>query len=97
MKLTEGKITTIIYEKDSGEKSSRVIIPVQVPKDLIRAIDLSDVEPDQREAVAKLYEEYAEYKARYLSNMFNFETWADHTYGAVMKPAWRSFKTSGLR
>lgn len=97
MQLTEAKITTIIYEKEDGTASSRVIIPVSVPKDLIRAIDLSDVELTERAEIGALFEEYKEYQAVYLKNMLTFEKWADHSHNKELTLKWRSFKTSGLR
>lgn len=97
MQLTENKITTIIYEKDTGETTSRTIIPVQVPKDLIRAIDLSETDNDVRAEIAQMYDQYVEYRNTFMKNMLTFEKWIDHTHNKEVELKWRSFKTSGLR
>lgn len=97
MKLVENEITSIVYEKESGDTSARVILPTQVPKDLIRAIDLSELDPAQRAELAQMYVEYKEYVSTYMEKMFNFETWAEHTQNKEIKPKWRAFKVSGLR
>jgi hypothetical protein len=98
MNLTENQITSIVYESQGKQDvTTRVILPVSLPSDLIRAIDLSDVEPAERERIAKLHAEYREYRDRMMSTMFNFETWVEHTTGDKIEPKWRAFKQSGLR
>jgi hypothetical protein len=97
MKLNENEVTSIVYEKESGDTSARVILPVQVPKDLIRAIDMSELEPSERAEMAALHAEYKQYVSTFMEKMFNFETWAEHTHNKEIKPKWRAFKVSGLR
>lgn len=97
MKLTETEITTVVYEKHTGEKTSRVIIPTSVPGDIVRAIDVSDLNPAERAEYLALYEEYKQYKSAYIDRMFNFETWVEHTHNRNIKPTWRAFKVAGLR
>lgn len=97
MKLTENQLTTIVYEKESGETSARVIIPTKVPTDLIKAIDLSELDPAERARMANLHEEYRQYVAAQLKTLLTFENWVDHSYNEEIKPKWRSFKVSGLR
>lgn len=97
MKLTEREIATIVYEKEDGDLSSRVILPVQVPGDLVRAIDVSELSNEERQEMATLYAEYKKYVMSFMENMFNFETWTEHTHNKQIKPKWRAFKTSGLR
>ena len=97
MNLTEAQIASIVYEKDSGDISARVILPVSVPSSNVRAIDLSDVPVLEREEISKLYMEYIAYKEAFMSNMFNFETWVEHSTNKVITPKWRAFKLSGLR
>lgn len=97
MNLTEAQIASIVYEKDGGDVSARVILPVSVPSTNVRAIDLSDVPPAEREEVSKLFAEYRAYKEAFMANMFNFETWVEHSTGKVITPKWRAFKLSGLR
>lgn len=97
MNLTEATLTTIIYEKETGDTSSRVIIPVSVPKPNVRAIDVSELEPDDREKLRGLYAEYRQYTEAFMAGMFNFETWVEHTKGETVHPKWRQFKLTGLR
>lgn len=97
MKLVESELTTILYEKEGGETSARVIIPTNIPNDLLRALDVSEVDPVERAELQALYAEYKEYKASFMEAMFNFETWVEHTQGKIVRPKWRSFKASGLR
>jgi hypothetical protein len=97
MKLTETQLATIIYEKESGEVTTRVIVPTSVPKDLIRAIDVTDLNTHERETVAQQYAEYQAYVKLYLSNMFNFEGWLDHSQNITATHQWRSFKLAGLK
>lgn len=97
MHLNEAEITSIVYEKDSGEQSARVIIPTFVPKDLIRAFDVSELDAAERQDLLQLYTEYKQYTAAFMENMFNFETWAEHTHNRTVKPKWRAFKVTGLR
>lgn len=97
MNLTEATLTTIIYEKDSGDTSSRVVIPVSVPKTNVRAIDVSELEPADREKLRDLYTEYRQYTEAFVAGMFNFETWVEHTKGETIAPKWRQFKLTGLR
>lgn len=97
MNLPENQLTTIIYEKEGGETSARVIIPTQVPKDLIKAIDLSEATPQERAQIVARYDEYKQYVAAHLKNMLSFEKWVDHSYQEEYQLKWRSFKVSGLR
>lgn len=97
MQLVENEITTIVYEKDSGETSARVIIPVAVPHQNIRAIDLSDLTEAERLQMQAMYTEYKAYTKAYINNMLNFENWVDHTRNQEIKPKWRTFKLSGLK
>lgn len=98
MQLTENKITSIVYEsKSKGEISSRVIVPTSVPADFVRAIDVSDLQPQEREEMAQLYAEYREYREEFMSRLFNFETWVEHTKNKSVTPKWRAFKLDGLK
>ena len=97
MHITESQITSIIYEKDNGETSTRVILPVSVPSTNIRAIDVSDVPETERENLADLLQKYRTYKDNIIKNMFTFEDWVEHTTNTPITPKWRTFKISGLR
>lgn len=97
MKLTKAQLATIIYEKADGEVTTRTIVPASVPASVVRAIDVTELEPAQREETQRLYEEYTKYVDDFMANMFNFETWVEHTKGKELDTKWRSFSLSGLR
>lgn len=98
MQLTEAQITSIIYESSSsGEITSRVIIPTSVPADFVRAIDVSELAPNDRLEMAQLHAEYRQYRDDFFSRCFNFETWVEHTTGKAITPKWRAFKLVGLK
>jgi hypothetical protein len=97
MNLTEAQLATIIYEKADGEVTTRSIIPTSLPTDLVRAIDVTELTPEQREELLTLYAEYRQYVEKFKANMFNFDTWIEHSHGKQIVPKWRSFKSSGLR
>lgn len=97
MKLTEGVLTPITYTSESkNETTERVIVPVSVPKDTIRAIDVSGMNDDDQQAVASLVAEYKEYLAGFYKGAFNFEDWASHTREVQIQPKWRTFKVSNV-
>ena len=97
MQLTEGQIATIAYTSDrTGLSSSRTIVPFTVPADFVKAIDIDDQLPNEREHIAQLVTEYAEYRAQQLAKMFNFEDWLEHSKSIAFVPKWRTFKLSGL-
>jgi hypothetical protein len=97
MNLTEAQVATIIYEKADGEVTTRTIIPTSLPTDLVRAIDITELPLAEREQLLTLYTEYRQYVEAFKANMFNFDTWIEHTQGKAIAPKWRSFKSSGLR
>lgn len=98
MKLTENQITTIVYENETkGETTTRVIIPTSLPKDNVRAIDVDDLSPSERDEMARLYSAYRQYTKEFMAKMFNFEDWAEHSIGVKIEPKWRAFKSSGLK
>lgn len=96
MKLTESTIANVVYKKASGEVTARTIIPTAVPRDVVQAIDVSEMAPDARIDLAQKHAEYRTYVKSHMERMFNFETWVEHTYGTSITPKWRSFTTSDL-
>jgi len=97
MKLVEATVTPVVYEKSTSETSDRVIIPTYVPTDAVKAIDVTELEPAERQEIAALYKEYAEYKESFVNRMFNFEDWLEHTQGVSYDLKWRTFKVAGLK
>ncbi len=97
MQLTQAQLATVIYEKADGEVTTRTIVPASVPNKFVRALDVTELPPAEREEMQALYKEYTQYVEDYMANMFNFETWAEHTKGKAPTTKWRSFSLSGLR
>lgn len=96
MQLQESKITPVTYDSTTKGKSDRVIIPTFVPNDVVRAIDVTDLDAAERQAMANLYEAYKQYREAAAATLFNFETWVEHQTGKQIDVKWRAFKVSGL-
>lgn len=96
--LTENAIASITYVKDSGMSTDRVIIPTYVPNatQLVRALDVTELQQADREQMQRLVEEYKAYKENIMKTMFSFEDWVDHTYQTQLTPKWRSFKPANV-
>lgn len=92
--LTESKVATIQYEDSKGEVSVRDILPMSVPKDTIRALDLSGLDDAEKAKLSAHVAEYKEYMATVYKSAFTFENWAEHSYGESLDLKWRSFKVS---
>lgn len=98
MQLNEHQLTTIVYEgQASKETTARVIIPVQVPHDYIRAVDVSDLSPQDRLKMQELLTEYGEYRARIAKQAFSFEDYVEQVRGEVVEPKWRTFKLANIK
>lgn len=97
-KLTESTLVSVTYTKESsGDVSTRMIVPVSVPHDNIRAIDVSDIAEADQQGMATLVSEYKEYVAGVMASTYNFEDWVSHVKGTEIKPKWRSFKPSNIQ
>lgn len=95
--LTEANIAHVLYKSDKdGKKSDRVIVPVSVPKDTVRAIDVSELTSAQQDEMSRLVAEYKQYMDTIFKSAFTFENWVEHTYQETVIPKWRSFKTANL-
>ena len=82
----------IRYEKDSGEVSTRTIIPtITVPQN-IRAVDVTQLSEDGRTRITNFVKEYSEYVHNHLSSMFSLQDWIEHTSGEKIELSWRTFK-----
>ena len=95
--LTESTLTNISYQSDrDGKKSDRAIVPVSVPKDTVRAIDVSELSAAQQTEMVRLVSEYKQYMDTIFKSAFTFENWVEHTYHETVIPKWRSFKTANI-
>lgn len=94
--LTESKVALIKYEDSKGETTCREILPMSIPKDAIRAIDVSHLSFEEKTKLAEQVAEYKEYMANIIKSAFTFENWVDHSYGEVPDLKWRTFKVSKI-
>lgn len=105
LKATE--LTHIRYEKatslgsgSKGEVTERYVIPTFVPKPNIKALDVTELDDDQREQMQCLYAEYQQYYQQKLSTIFTFEDWISHTQDAgkdiQSQIKWRTFRTENV-
>ena len=98
MTLNEGLLTSIVYTSESkNETRTRSIVPVTVPKDSVRAIDVSALPKEEQELMASLVTGYKEYLAGIFAGSFKFEDWVEHTTGMEIAPAWRTFKVANIK
>lgn len=97
MNLIESQVVPVIYEDASNKVTSRVIIPTSVPRDTVKAIDVTDLSVADRTRLQQLHTEYMEYRANAMTRLFNFEDWVSHTMSLNIEPKWRTFKIAGLR
>lgn len=93
--LKQSTLADIRYtKKGTGEVTERTVIPTFVPLPNIKALDVTDLEPDQRRSLAFLYSEYTEYYQAAAKALFSFEDWLSHTQayaGAADHLKWRTF------
>jgi hypothetical protein len=86
----------IKYEKDSGEVSTRTIIPTITVPHNIRAVDISQFNEDEQNRLIDLFKQYQEYVDSVYETMFSFSDWVEHSTGVVFETElpWRTFKHS---
>lgn len=100
MTQIEQRVTTSLIYESSSSTSSRIVYPIRVPDDAILALDLSDLDPADRTAVTAAYDQYAQYVEQFMQQMFNFETWLDHTSAdpnIAGNIKWRKFKLAKIK
>ena len=106
-KLQQHKTARVKYTKatdlgegHAGEVTERYIIPTFVPSAMnIKAIDVTDLDEDDRVELEKQLTEYTEYYQNAIKTIFNFEDWQSHTQGGMvtLPPVkWRTFKPDNL-
>ena len=87
----------VTYTKPStGEVTDRVIIPVSQPTANVKAIDVTDLNNEDRAKMADAFSEYQEYVALCISKIYNFETFVSHTTGEDLDVKWRTFNGHNL-
>jgi len=89
-------INEVSYIKlQNGDVSERFIIPTNIPKDYIDAIDVTSLSDTERDEIQKAYLDYLDYVKLFNKNMFNFSSWLEHT-GKQIEIKYRRFKTDQL-
>lgn len=94
--MKAAETTTIVYVKQTGELTTRNIVPVDVPKDQIKAIDVTGWDEISCSSMEDLVSEYRKYKETQIKKIFNFEDWMAHTGHWDVSPKWRTFKLDGI-
>lgn len=92
MKLVKHKVASIEYTKANGEKSKRDIIPTFVPGN-VKALDVSDMDVDNKELLLSRLEDYNKYTQEIMASMMTFESWleATHSKKPIDGIKWRTF------
>lgn len=97
-KLVEHQQVDIVYEKSSGELSNRTIIPMQVPKDYAKAIDITGLSEEEVIKLQEALSDYDEYREQFMITMYSFDDWYEMTrQDQPPEIKWRSFKMTGIR
>lgn len=98
MELSEGTLASIVYTSESkGETKARTIVPMTIPKDSVRAIDVSALSVEEQRMMVALVAEYKKYMDSVFVGTFKFEDWVEHTTGMEIHPTWRTFKVSNIQ
>lgn len=96
MLLKAHTIQRVTYCDKDGNLSDRTIIPTFVPRTNIKAIDVSDLNEEERVVMLQQLLDYQEYVAAVTKTIFSFDNWRDHTKPdnetADISPKWRTFK-----
>jgi hypothetical protein len=87
----------IEYTKDSGERSTRRIIPAVTIPSNIRALDVSDLNESDQNHMCDLYLQYQQYVDTHARTLFAFQEWVEHTSGEQLQYKWRTFKSSNMK
>lgn len=98
--LNELAVEHIKYTSAHEGVSERYVIPVSVPSDYIRTLDVTDYTEEERKHLVDAYAEYKEYVKLHMSKMFNFENWHHQVYGSDVEDdyrlKWRNLTASSV-
>lgn len=93
----EGKIR---YSKDTDsgvEVTERIIIPTSIPKNNIKAFDVSNLSEEDRNKMIELHKEYQQYFKAQIKTIFSFEDWIDASHpDDKMEVKYRTFKIDNI-
>lgn len=100
--MKPGDAILIKYHKShsTDDPPLRTIIPIDVPKQLVLALDISELMAngqieDCRNLSAQVTE-YDEYRKLVLSQLMTFDQWRDMVYSDTSPVTYRSFTPSGI-
>lgn len=87
----------VTYTKPStGEVTDRVIIPISQPTPNVKAIDVTDLNQNERAEMVEIFNEYQDYVDTCIKRIFTFEDFVSQTTGRDMDVKWRTFNVNGL-
>lgn len=83
---------------NKGDVTDRHIIPTFIPKDFIKAIDVTELDDDERDNIQQLWEGYQEYYQNAVQTLFDFDQWVEHTTSQEpVELKWRTFKLANIK
>jgi hypothetical protein len=94
IQLTKVKYTKKDANGVPGDITVRTIIPTFVPLPNMKALDVTDLSPEEQRDMESLYQEYSEYYTTAAKTLFSFEDWLSHTQGEAELSdglKWRTF------
>lgn len=94
--MKEGEIVSIKYVKENDECSIRCILPMDAPKDYVKAIDLTNASKEDCKQLEVLAKEYMEYKESQIKKIYSFENWLSHTSHDFPNLKWRTFNIDNI-
>jgi len=96
--MKENTITHIKYTKQTKNKdevTERFIIPSFIPKQNIKAMDVTDCDDSSRQNLEDLLKDYSKFYSLHMSNIPSFTNWMEQTNGVIVSEddiKWRTFK-----
>ena len=81
-----------------GEITERYVIPTFIPPENIKAMDVTQLNKDERVALNQLYNQYREYYTQQVATIFSFEDWLSHTDNetCIDNVKWRTFRCDNI-
>ncbi len=97
IRLKEGSLCNITYTKADETVSNRVIIPSHVPSNIIRGIDVTELDQEARDLLLSRWDEYQAYRKQQMSTICSFEQFQEQQFPLHEQPVkWRSFDISRI-
>lgn len=92
-KLSVGVSQSITYVDSKGVTTHRTIIPVTIPADNIRALDVTGLSDEEINHLSDKLAEYKQYKSAIMQHMWTLEEFIKSTDddGTLDTISWRSF------